>query len=98
VPYGLPKHCTALRDGRPVRVEYLENDHCCARFAQADGWLRERGLQHEGRVGHADARLVRARDVVRVALEHLARNPLVFLHPAGAGCEECDEARASTVR
>ncbi|HEU0080139.1 MAG TPA: AAC(3) family N-acetyltransferase, partial [Longimicrobiaceae bacterium] len=95
VPYRVPKHVTVLRDGRPARVEYGENDHCCERFALADGWLRERGLQREGRVGHAPARLARSRDVVRVARERLARDPLVFLHPAGAGCAECDEARAS---
>lgn len=97
VPYRVPRYCTVMRDGRPVRVDYEENDHCCQRFALADGWLRERGLQREGPVGHADARLVRARDVVRVAREHLSRDPLLFLHPAGAGCGECDQARASTV-
>jgi aminoglycoside 3-N-acetyltransferase len=95
VPYRVPKHVTVLRDGRPARVEYAENDHCCERFALADGWLRARGLQREGPVGHALARLVRSRDVVQVALEHLARDPLVFLHPADARCEECDAARAS---
>lgn len=95
VPYRLPKHVTVLRDGLPVRLEYGENDHCCERFALADGWLRERGLQREGRVGHAAARLARSRDVVRVARERLAGDPLVFLHPAGAGCAECGEARAS---
>ncbi|HLL48195.1 MAG TPA: AAC(3) family aminoglycoside 3-N-acetyltransferase, partial [Longimicrobiaceae bacterium] len=68
---------------------------CCERFALADGWLRARGLQREGRVGHALTRLARSRDVVAVALERLAGDPLVFLHPADAGCEECDEARAS---
>jgi aminoglycoside N3'-acetyltransferase len=95
VPYRVPKHCTVLEGGRPVRIEYGENDHCCARFALADGWLRERGLQSEGRVGHAAARLARARDVVAVALERLRRDPLLFLHPEGAACTECDEARAS---
>ena len=95
VPYRVPKHVTVLRDGRPVRLDYGENDHCCERFALADGWLRERGLQREGIVGHAPARLAGSRDVVRVARERLARDPLVFLHPAGAGCAECDEARAS---
>lgn len=95
VPYRVPKHCTVLRDGRPVRIEYGENDHCCERFALADGWLRARGLQREGQVGHAHARLARSRDVVDVAVEHLARDPLVFLHPPDAGCAECDEARAS---
>jgi aminoglycoside N3'-acetyltransferase len=95
VPYRVPKHCTVLRDGRPVRVEYGENDHCCERFALADEWLRGRGFQAEGQVGHAQARLVRARHIVEVALDHLAREPLVFLHPADAGCAECDEARRS---
>jgi aminoglycoside 3-N-acetyltransferase-4 len=97
VPYRVPKYCTALQDGRPVRIDYGENDHCCARFAFADEWLRERALQFEGRVGHAYARLARARDIVGVALEHLAQNPLLFLHPLSAGCANCDEARRSTV-
>lgn len=95
VPYGVRKHVTAMVDGRPARIDYLENDHCCERFALADGWLRERGLQLEGPVGHAAARLARSRDVVAVARERLARDPLVFLHAADAGCEECDAARAS---
>jgi aminoglycoside N3'-acetyltransferase len=95
VPYGVRKHCTVLEDGRPVRVEYRENDHCCARFALADDWLRERGLQAEGRVGHAHARLARARDIVAVAVERLAGDPLLFLHSPSEGCAECDEARRS---
>jgi aminoglycoside N3'-acetyltransferase len=95
VPYRVPKHCTALRDGRPTRIEYVENDHCCERFALADEWLRARGRQTEGRVGHAHARLVRARDIVETALAHLRRDPLLFLHPPNADCAECDEARRS---
>lgn len=95
VPYRAPKHCTVLQDGRPVRIDYGENDHCCLRFAFADEWLRGRGLQSEGRVGHADARLARARDIVGVALEHLRQDPLLFLHPPSAGCAECNEARRS---
>lgn len=98
VPYGVPKHCTVLRDGRPARIEYRENDHCCARFTLAGAWLRERGLQHEGRVCHAHARLARSRDIVDVATERLADDPLVFLHPASAACAECDEARSSVTR
>ena len=97
VPYRVSNHCTVLREGRPVQIEYGENDHCCARFTLADEWLRTEGLQVEGRVGHAHARLVRARDIVRVALDHLARVPLLFLHPANAGCDECDRARRSVV-
>lgn len=97
VPYRLPKHCTVLRDGRAVRIDYWENDHCCSRFALADDWLRARGLQTEGRVGRAHARIARSRHIVDVALEHIAPDPLLFLHPRAAGCAECDAARASVV-
>ncbi len=93
VPYRTPSYCTVLENGRATRIDYGENNHCCARFAMADDWLRARELQTEGRVGHAHARLVRSRDIVTVALEYLCKDPLVFLHPLGAGCEECDEAR-----
>lgn len=92
-PYRAPKHITVLQDGRPVRIEYGENDVCGVRFNLADGWLRARGLQSEGRVGHADARLARSRDIVAVVTEQLAPDPLLFLHAPGAGCEECDEVR-----
>ncbi|HEU5041440.1 MAG TPA: AAC(3)-IV family aminoglycoside N-acetyltransferase [Gemmatimonadales bacterium] len=95
VPYRVPKHITVLRDGAPVRLPYGENDHCCERFGLADGWLRDRGLQREGKVGHADARLARSRDIVAVAVEHLAADPLRFLHDEGAGCADCDAARRS---
>lgn len=95
VPYRVLKYCTVLQEGRRVRIHYGENDHCCRRFALADEWLRARGLQAEGRVGHAHARLARARDIVAVAVEHLQRELLLFLHPPGAGCLECDAARAS---
>lgn len=95
VPYRIPRYCTVLQDRRPVRIYYDENDHCCERFALADEWLRARGLQSEVRVGHAHARLAGARDIVGIALEQLAQDPLLFLHPPGAGCAECDEARRS---
>jgi aminoglycoside N3'-acetyltransferase len=98
VPYRVPSYCTVLQDGRPIRIDYGENDHGCERFAFADEWLRARGLQAEGRVGHARARLARARDIVEVALERLARDPLLFLHPPSAGCGECDRARESVKR
>ena len=98
VPYGVPRHITVLRGGRPDRIDYRENDHCCERFALADDWLRSRGLQFEGRVGHAPARLTSSRDLVRVALEHLARDPVVFLHEREAGCPDCNAARDSISR
>lgn len=95
VPYGVPKSGTVLRGGRPERIEYRENDHCCRRFRLVDRWLRDAGLQREGPVGHGAARLVRARDVVAVVLRELRRDALVFLCEREAGCEECDLARAS---
>ncbi len=98
VPYGVPKHCTVLENGHLTRVDYLENDHCCARFALVDEWLRHDALQREGRVGTATARLMRSRDVVRVVVERLAADPFVFLHRPEDGCAECDEARQSVSR
>jgi aminoglycoside N3'-acetyltransferase len=95
VPYGVPKHCTIARNGQRVRIDYLENDHCCQRFALADEWLRAEGLQREGTVGSAHARLSRSRDIVRVATAQLLLDPLIFLHAADAGCGECDAARKS---
>lgn len=95
VPYGVPRHCTDLRNGEPARFDYLENDHCCERFRLADEWLEVKGLQTKGKVGYADARLIRSRDVVDVALDQLSRDPLIFLHPEDACCPDCDEARAS---
>src|SRR4029079_11635379 len=90
--YGLPKHITVLEGRRPLRIDYLENDHCCQRFALAAGWLRERGMQREGRVGNPRARLIRSRDVIEIVGERLRADPLVFLHPFGSGCAECDDA------
>jgi aminoglycoside N3'-acetyltransferase len=94
VPYRRRKHVTVWRDGRPQRVDYLENDHCTANFVLADAWLRAMGVQREGRIGNAQSRLVRSRDVVSAVVERLRRDPLLFLHAAGL-CAECDEARTS---
>ena len=96
VPYRAQKYCTVLVDGAPARVTYEETDHCCQGFARADAWLRAAGLLREGSVGHAPARLMRASDLVRLAVAELRRDPLVFLHAADAGCDECAAARAST--
>lgn len=93
VPYNVPKHCTVLAQGRAVRVDYTETDHCCERFALADEWLRERALQREGIVGRARARLAASRDIVAVVRDRLARDPLIFLHGPDQGCAECDAAR-----
>ena len=61
-----------------MRIDYLENDHCCQRFALADDWLRARGLLAEGPVGHGTARLFRARDVVRLAVANCAETRSCF--------------------
>ena len=97
VPYRSRKFATVLRDGAPVSVPYEETDHCCENFQRVDAWLRERGLLMEGTVGYGAARLMRASDVVRVALGALRDDPCAFLHLRSSGCDECDEAWASIV-
>ena len=95
VPYRVTHPCVVVVDGEPRTIDLPETDHCCRRFQLVDGWLRERGLQREGKVGSAHARLAEARDVVAVAVERLRGDPLVFLCPPREGCGECDAARAS---
>lgn len=94
-PYRVPKRCVVLREGRPVTVEYGENDHCCERFVLVDDWVRAAGAQREGPVGSAHARLVPSRAVVEVVVPRVRAEPLIFLHGPDAGCAECDEARGS---
>ncbi|MFY1825525.1 AAC(3) family N-acetyltransferase [Myxococcus fulvus] len=98
VPYSISHPCVVEVDGVASTVDIAETDHCCTGFRRADAWLRTRGLQREGKVGHADARLADARDIVAVALEQLASAPLVFLCGPDAGCEECTLARDSIAR
>lgn len=93
-PYRVPKHITVLRDGRPERVAYGENDHCCRRFTLVGEWLRARGLQREGPLGNGRAVLARSRDVVATVVEELRGEPCRFLCPQGT-CGDCDEAWAS---
>lgn len=95
VPYAIAYPCVIELDGRAERVMIPETDSCCEGFRRVEDWLRERSLQRRGPVGHAEARLANARDVVRVAVEHLERDPLAFLCPASNGCEDCNTARAS---
>jgi aminoglycoside N3'-acetyltransferase len=82
-------------DAAGAEVHYGENDSCCEKFELAGEWLDAEGLQRIGTVGHAEARLMDAGDLVRIAAEKVRANPLVFLHGAEEGCEECDEARES---
>jgi aminoglycoside 3-N-acetyltransferase len=95
VPYSVSHPCVVEVDGDVRTVMIAETDHCCRGFRLADGWLRDRGLQREGRVGNAHARLCDARDLVALAVERLRADPLLFLCPADARCDECDAARVS---
>jgi aminoglycoside N3'-acetyltransferase len=95
VPYRAQKYCTLLVDGAPTRVTYEETDHCCQGFAHADAWLRAASLQRESPVGNAPARLMRASDLVRLAVAELRRDPFACLCTSGAACAECAAARAS---
>jgi len=94
VRYRLPKTAMVQRGATPVRVEYGEIDHCCQRFVLVDEWLERARAQRRGTVGHADARLVRSRAVVKAVTEELRNNETMFLHPIGTDTE-CDEAHAS---
>ena len=97
VRYRREKYVTILEDGKPVRFEYREIDHCCQNFALVDRWLDDNRLQRHGTVGHGEARLVRSRDIVNVVTEHLPADETVFLHPGGVD-EECDDTARSRRR
>lgn len=75
-------------------IHFGEIDHGCQNFALVDGWLDAEGLQRRGTVGHAEARLMRSHDLVKVVTAQLAADETTFLHPFGVD-EQCDEARAS---
>ena len=95
VPYFVEHPCVVEVDGMARRVLIRETDHCCRGFSRMDEWLG--GLQRQGHVGNATAKLAQARDIVALALKELARNPFVFLCPVGE-CDECDRAWASVGR
>jgi aminoglycoside 3-N-acetyltransferase len=95
VPYSVSHPTMVEIDGIAQTVMIAETDHCCRGFGMMDRWLRERGLQREGKVGHADARLCDSRDVVAVAVEQLSADALLFLCAREEGCAECDTARDS---
>ncbi len=94
VRYRRPKYVHLLKAGQVTRFDYAEIDHCCENFKRVDGWLEAEKLQHRGRVGYAEARLIRSRDIVKVVTQQIQNNETVFLHPPGVD-DDCDEARAS---
>ena len=91
VRYRRDKYLTVLKKGKPTKFEYREIDHCCENFSLVDGWLDEHQFQERGKVGYADARLIRSRDVVDVVTRRLKENETTFLHPKGFD-EQCDDA------
>jgi aminoglycoside 3-N-acetyltransferase len=93
VPYSVSHPCVVEVDGAARTEMIAETDHCCTGFRVMDEWLGD--LQRRRKVGGSEARLARSRDIVAAALQRLARDPLVFLCAANAGCEECNLARAS---
>ncbi len=95
VPYSVSHPCVVERDGRAHTVMIEETDHCCAGFNRVNEALDARGLQRVGAVGFARATLCDSRALVDQAVSLLQREPLLFLCARGAGCEECDRARAS---
>jgi aminoglycoside 3-N-acetyltransferase len=94
VRYRRQKYVMLRNEGRVERFDYVEIDHCCEKFDLVDNWLEAEKLQRRGRVGYAEARLIRSRDIVRMVTNHIKNDETVFLHPFGVD-EECDEARAS---
>jgi aminoglycoside 3-N-acetyltransferase len=98
VPYSVSYPCLISVGERVENVMIAETDHCCENFAKMDAWLRDSGLQREGKVGNAHARLCASRDIVAIALEQLSEDPLVFLCPRSRACVECDAARDSVDR
>jgi aminoglycoside 3-N-acetyltransferase len=94
VRYRRKKQLMLLINDQLTPLVYGEIDHCCQNFNLVDGWLEQNGLQRRGKVGHAEARLIRSRDIIKVVVDRLRKDETTFLHPAGVD-EECDEARDS---
>ncbi len=95
VPYSVEYPTVVEVDGRAETVMIAETDHCCRGFVIADDWLGDAGAQEVFRLGNAEARLLSSRQLVGMAVDFLAEDPLVFLCDPDAGCEQCDAARAS---
>lgn len=90
VPYSVV-YPTVLASGETVGI--AETDHCCRGFRKVEDWLDP--PRRSGGVGHADAMLAPAQEIVRVALARLSVDPLVFLCAPDSGCVDCASARRS---
>jgi aminoglycoside N3'-acetyltransferase len=85
VRYRRQKTLAVLQHGQPTQIAFEEIDHCCQKFQLVDEWLEASQSQRRGQIGHAEARLLRSRDLVAVATEQLQHNETVFLHPPRFG-------------
>jgi hypothetical protein len=83
-----------VQDRGPVWVEYGENDYGCERFVLEINGCGRGVFSEKNAWGTL---LPGVRDIVRVALDHLYRDLLLFPYPADAGCAACDEALSSTL-
>jgi aminoglycoside 3-N-acetyltransferase len=94
-PYRVKQWTTVWQGDKPAHRTLEVIEHCHRGFPRLDERLRDRATVREGLVGQARAVLVRSRDVVATAADMVRENPTAFLCARGAGCVECDEARAS---
>lgn len=92
VPYRRAQHTTVLRNGEAMRIDYLENDHCCQLSRRVNEWRDRCALQSRGTVGLASAKLVRSRGLIDIALAEPDCDPFVFLHSRDSEWEECVDA------
>lgn len=92
VPYlDRSRETRMLRDGVMVSVT-LRRPGCSRGFGILDEELNRRGTVRYGRIGDAEARLMKSRGLVEVALDRLRADPAALLCHL-SDCEACLEAR-----
>lgn len=94
VPYWQAHPCVVEQEGGAASVLLPESDHCCEGFARIRSHLEAR----TGPVGGGVGTCATAAAVVTAALALLRADSLAFLCDAGAGCVDCDRARANIGR
>ncbi|MEO6143203.1 MAG: AAC(3) family N-acetyltransferase [Dermatophilaceae bacterium] len=100
VPYHLqntPVHAVICADGQVHRRTFFAHQYGAARrFAAIEALLLERGLQTQGEIGQATARLLPSGPSVRMALDLLRAAPDFFLGEASGITQE--DLKASSDR
>ncbi|NPV53368.1 MAG: AAC(3) family N-acetyltransferase [Firmicutes bacterium] len=79
-------------DGREHEVPLFEVPGCSESFDRLTPHLVRAGVMIEGRIGEARAYLLKAREVIRIGVEILGRDPFYLLCPVGT-CQACDHRR-----